>query len=168
MNSSRAELEIEEHIEFQRAGWAADRIGWAVMFAVILAALGGLFGNGLLGANTIATPDGSLQLTYDRFGRYGADSTLTARLSEGALREGEWRLAIARKYLEGMAIDNIEPEPDTVDGGNDALIYTFIAGETTDTVVTFDMTGDSVGSLHGTARLEGSLQSVSFDQFFFP
>jgi hypothetical protein len=168
MNPSRAELEIEEHIEFQRTGWKVDRVGWAVMFAVILAALGGLFGNGFLGATTIATTDGSLQLTYDRFGRYGADSTLTARLSEGALREGEWRLAIARGYLEGMAIDNIEPEPDTVEGENGALVYTFTASETSDIVVTFDMTGDSVGSVHGTARLAGSLQSVSFNQFFFP
>jgi hypothetical protein len=50
-----------------------------------------------------------------------------------------------RDYLAGMAIDDVVPEPDKIEAGDDVLVYTFVAGEPTDLVVTFDMTSNSVG-----------------------
>jgi hypothetical protein len=166
--SPRSELQIEEHMDAQRIGWVVDRIGWITMLVVILTAVGGLFGNGLFGTRTITTRAGAMRVTYDRFGRYGADSKLSFQLSLEALDRGEWRLSIGRAYLEDMAIDDIVPEPDSVEAKSEALVYIFVAEESSDLLVTFDLTGNSVGSVHGSAQLDNSRESASFDQFFFP
>jgi hypothetical protein len=155
-------------MDAQRVGWVVDRIGWLAMLVVILAAIGGLFGNGLFGARTTSTSDRGMRVTYDRFGRYGADSKLLFQMSREALDAGEWRLSIERAYLESMAIDDIVPEPDSVEARPGALVYIFVADEPSDLLVTFDMTGNSVGPVHGAAHLDVSGEPASFDQFFFP
>ncbi len=138
------------------------------MLVVVLAAVAGLFGNGLFGTTTITPPARTMSVTYDRFGRYGADSKLSFQLSREALDGGEWRLSIGRDYLENMAIDDIVPEPDSVEAKSGVLVYTFVAEEPSNLLVTFDLTGNSVGSVHGNAQLENSRESASFNQFFFP
>jgi hypothetical protein len=66
------DLEIEEYIGFQRRDWAVRHIAWAILALVVLAALLGLFGNGILSKANLGDDEMPLQLEYERFGRYKA------------------------------------------------------------------------------------------------
>ncbi len=51
-------LDVEEDMAFQRRNWRAERIGWAAMVAIVIAAVLGLFASGPLSWATAQTPTG--------------------------------------------------------------------------------------------------------------
>jgi len=57
--------------------------------ALIAAALAGFFGGGPLSLTTVRTDDGLLALSYERFGRRGADSVVTLEIQPAAVQDGE-------------------------------------------------------------------------------
>jgi hypothetical protein len=102
--------EIGEDEAFQRRMWRAERIGWAVVALILLAALTGVFSGGLLGRATARDPGGGLSVEYDRFARYGAPTTILIRLEREA--GGEATLRLSRSLLEAFAIARVRPRPE--------------------------------------------------------
>jgi hypothetical protein len=162
-------LDLDEHLGAQRLEFAADRVVWAAMALIALAALLGFFGGGPLGMATVTDPSG-VRLAYDRFGRKGADSVLTFEVPPQAFVRGAGQVWLSRDYLEGMKIDNITPEPDRVSRRGDGLLYYFSApGDSgVPLVVAFDLTGDVFGSHRGRFSSRSPIRTTSFGQFFFP
>ena len=160
-------LQLEENFEAQRRGWIADRIGWAVMAAVIIAALAGLFGNGFLGLGEAQDAAGLLEVEYNRFGRNGADVTLTVQVSETAFTQGEIAVWLPNEYLDAVRIDDIRPAPDKSQAHADGLRFTFLTAGG-DLQAVFDLTGDKVGPVRGAVGLGGPQGAATFDQFFYP
>ena len=70
---------VREDMRLQAAFWAWERATWAVIIAILLIALTGLFAHGPLSQKTMA--DGALSLTYERFQRVTALTRLSARIS---------------------------------------------------------------------------------------
>jgi hypothetical protein len=110
--------EIGEDAAFQRRMWRAERIGWAVVALILLAALTGVFSGGLLGRAT-ASGAGGLSVDYDRFARYGAPTTILVRLDREA--GGEARLRLSRSLLEAFAIERVRPRPEAEGSVADGL-----------------------------------------------
>jgi hypothetical protein len=162
------DLEIEEYIGFQRRDWAVRHIAWAILALVVLAALLGLFGNGILSKANLGDDEMPLQLEYERFGRYKAPMTLKARLGPEAVREGEARLWLERSYLNTMQVETIIPEPDSVESSADHLVYVFSTPSSNFPIeVTFFMQSENIGRQTGRVGLEGG-PSLSFNQFIYP
>ena len=76
MPQTPPDIELAEDMEFQRKNWRAERIGWAVLAFILLAAALGLFGQGPLGGTVVAAGDDSLSLTYERFWRLSSPTRL--------------------------------------------------------------------------------------------
>jgi hypothetical protein len=161
------DLQLDEHYMAQRRGWIADRVGWAIMFLVILAALAGFFGNGFLGLRDARDSTGLLEVEYNEFGRAGADSTLTVQVSERAASQDEIGVWLPNEYLDAVRIDDIRPAPDRSEAHANGVLFTFLTTEG-DLEAQFDLTGDKVGSVHGLVGLGGPQGAVGIDQFFYP
>jgi hypothetical protein len=162
------DLELEEDIGFQRRDWLVRRIAWAVLALVFLAALLGLFGNGVLSEATLGDDGMPLQLEYQRFGRYKAPMDLKVHLGPEAIQEGKVRLWLERNYLNTMQVETIVPQPGSVESGANHLIYVFnISSSDFPVEVTFLMQSESMGRQIGRVGLEGG-SSLSFSQFIYP
>ena len=162
------DLELEEDIGFQRRDWAVRHIAWAVLVLVFLAALLGLFGNGILSKATLGDDGMPLQVEYQRFGRHKAPMGLKMRLGPEAVQEGKVRLWLERSYLNTMQVETIVPQPGSVESGANHLIYVFnVSSSNFPVEVTFLMQSESIGRQTGRLGLEGG-PSLSFSQFIYP
>lgn len=98
---------IEAGMPLQRRLWRAERAGWAVMAALVLAALAGL-GGGEGPAAAARQEAGALGLSYARIQRAGAPSLFTLHLAAepGA---AEARLTLDAAFLDGWRLLEAQP-----------------------------------------------------------
>lgn len=159
-------IEVDQDLEHARSLWRVQRVGWVVMFLILLGAALGLFGHGPL-ADGQARAEG-LTLSYDRFARHGAASSIEAEIEVQALRGDTVALWMTRNYLEGAELESVIPEPERVVTRGDLVVFTFMTGERSQpTRITFNLRPDAYGSEHARAGIEGG-ESVSFRQFIYP
>ena len=163
MAESARSIEIDDDMPFQRRSWMLERIAWGVLGLLVLAALAGLFGSGLLSSAT-ANEDG-LEVRYDRFMRLHGPSNLEVT---APVEGGEVRLSISAGYLDDLQVNTISPEPESVEAGDDGHVYVFAASEeASELVVVFDTEPERIGRLRGEIAVEGGPQ-VGFTQFVYP
>jgi hypothetical protein len=162
------DLELEEDFAFQRREWAWERVGWAVILLVLLAALLGLFGVGPLSWAVTGDAGAPLRLEYERFGHHEGPTTLRVHLGPGVGSEGTAHIWLDRDYLEGVQVESVTPEPEAVEVGPDRLTYIFqIADPSRPTGVTFYLRMGQIGLRTGRVGL-GDEPPLSFRQFVYP
>jgi hypothetical protein len=164
------ELQINEDLGFQRRLWRFQTIGRIVMALVLVAALLGLLGPGLLsnGASDDSPQAGLGVKEYERFLRFMKPTTLRIGLEPGAVMEGEARIWLDRQYVEGFQIQHVTPQPERVEAGSRGLTYVFnVEDPNQPTAFWFDLQPQKMGLLQGRVGLEGK-EPVSFKQFVYP
>jgi hypothetical protein len=118
-------LQLSEELDFQRSAWRWQRVGWAAMGALVLAAAAGLFGQGPLAHHRV-TADG-LQVRYERIAREAALTTLHVEIDATAVRDSGIEVSLDRRYLERVQVEQVTPQPRRVVTGADALHFFFDA-----------------------------------------
>lgn len=98
-------LPIEDEISLHRKGWIVQRIGWVLMFAFLIAAISGLFGEGPFSRKKIQA--GSISVEYERFCRY--EHGMEIRLQSAG--ENISTVSIPQAYLKNFRVATIVPEP---------------------------------------------------------
>lgn len=155
MSSAGQELQVERDLDFQRRDWRFQRIGWALMMAVIIAAFAGLLGGGPFANRRIASPDSSLVVEYDRFIRYAATSEMRLQVrASSASKDGLTRLWFDRAAATAMHLESSVPEVDRTEMRGDSVIYPFRAGARSFTVL-LRMRAQHRGALTMTIGLVG-------------
>jgi hypothetical protein len=110
--SGKRTLEIDEDMDFQRREWSFQRVGVALLAALVLGALLGITGmGGPLSHSIVGEPGGPVQIEYERFVRRGGVATLKVHLSG---MSGEPRLWISDRYFDRVRIESVEPQPHLV------------------------------------------------------
>jgi hypothetical protein len=161
-------LEIEEDIKFQQWEWRVSRLGWVLMALVLLAGTLGVFGVGILSGTTRQSEGGLLEVQYEKFGRHRAPTSLVLSLGPGAVRDGEVRLWIDREYLQGLDIEGITPEPDSVETQGDRLVYVFNAAESQlPVLVNYSLQTNYLGLRQGRVGLDNGPE-LDFWQLIYP
>jgi hypothetical protein len=162
------DLEVHEDLTFENRQWGAERVGWLVMLAVVIAALLGAFGRGPLSKKSRQASDASLSIDYDRFGRLEAQTDVKLHIAEGAVSDGELRLWLDRAYLAKFEIREINPEPERIDLSTDraTLVYR-VSGQKGPLNVNLNLEPIEMGAVKGAVGVEGSAP-VDFDQFVYP
>lgn len=119
----KTSLEIDEDIDLHIKSWTVQRIGWAFMLAVIVLALLGLFGNGVLSERNIVAD--STTLIYERFARYENNTPIEVEALNAA---GSLTVKFSPAFGEWFKVEQINPEPveQRVDDGS--TVYTFKSG----------------------------------------
>lgn len=162
------DLEIAEDLDFQRRSWRAQRVGWIVLGLILVGAVAGLFGPGLLGTSTTGSSGDSVRVEYYRFWRKQSGMPLRIHLSGEALAGGEARVWLSRTYVDAMSISGVTPQPESVELGPDRLTYVLKVDSTGRAVtVSFDVEPEHYGIIRGRAGLDQSSE-VRFNQFIYP
>lgn len=162
------DLEIGQNLDFERRMQTVQYVSWAVMGLLLLAALLGLFGTGLLSKTSLGDPGGPLWMEYDHCLRSQAPQQLRIRVGPGAIRDGKARLWLNESYLERVRIRQIAPQPESVELDPAGQTFTF-AAENLDEPATimFYMVPERAGLLSGQIKLAGN-EPFSFHQFVYP
>jgi hypothetical protein len=110
----------EKYFAVQKVEWRIFRACWILMGLVLAGAALGLFGKGLLSNRTYAAQ--GVQITYPRFMRIENETELYIRVNEAG---SETVIGINNDYLRKVRIDQVIPEPRSVQVRDNTLIYRF-------------------------------------------
>ena len=161
-------LEIGQDIDFQRKEWRAQRIGWVVMALAVLAALIGLTGNGVLARATAGAPADPIRVEYARFDRMQSPSSLQVEVAGEAVTGEQVELWVEWDYLQGVQIERVVPEPESVRGAADDLVYVFAIDEPGQPLtISFDLRHTGFGAKSGRVALPDG-PALEFGQLVYP
>ena len=97
---------IVDEISLHRKGWIIQRIGWCLMFAFLISALLGLFGEGPLSDKKVQS--GNISVEYERFCRYEHGMAIKLKSKQ----ENISTVSFPQEYLENFRVGEIVPEPE--------------------------------------------------------
>lgn len=116
---SQHKYPIEDEISLHHKGWVVQRIGWVLMFAFLIAAILGLFGEGPLSNKKIQA--GNISVEYERFCRY--EHGMEIRLQSAG--ENISTVSIPQDYLKSFRVAEIVPEPEKQVANEGSIQYRF-------------------------------------------
>jgi hypothetical protein len=161
-------LQLDEDIIGQERAWRLERFGWAVMAVTVLAALVGLFGPGPLSHSNASSPDGTLQVQYERFVRMGDTLEMQVQVSGPLARRDELRLRVGAGILEAFQVQQLTPEPsESLPTGEDAILVYMLSGQDDQVTVTFNLQPQAIGPTASHIEVTGG-PIVEFSQFLYP
>ena len=121
------EVAVGEDMEFQRRWWAFEKLVWIFFGIILLLTLLGAFGRGWLAHTCVKSPDGGLDLKYDRIQRTGTPSDLTVAFGANAIHNGEIQLFVSESLINKLGALRISPQPVKSTLGDGGVTYTFAA-----------------------------------------
>jgi hypothetical protein len=160
-------LELDEDLGFQRRSWKIQRVGWAFMLVVGVAALMGLLGGpGVL--STASTRADGLSVHYQRFERFETPMMLRVGLPASKTPDGKIQLRWNRAYLDCFEIRKVIPEPQSVMASAFHLTFVFQAdGLGKAAYVAFHLEPKEAGVLHAELQA-GDARALQFTQLVYP
>ena len=119
----KSSLDIDEAIEHHKKGWIIQRIGWLMMFLVILTGALGLFGEGIISKKKVQT--GNFTTEFDKFLRYEAEMKILVQSTNEAIQN----ISLPKEYIKNFRILRFVPEPLNNYGTGNDVTYNFSAGQ---------------------------------------
>jgi hypothetical protein len=152
-HTSSRSIELQENPGFQLWEWRLQRLGWWALSLVVLAAMLGLFGKGLLSGGEARNAPGSLRVRYERFARVGASNRITLDLPP-AQSSDSVLLHLNRRYFDSVRIETVTPGPAGIDVGPDEVVFRFSTAATgrTPVSIVFDVEPLRAGRLPAVLR----------------
>jgi hypothetical protein len=105
----RPELQIETDLLYQRRVWRAQRIGWIVFVALLVAASLGVFGAGPLSTTVAGSKADGLWVEYERVARALAPSTLVIHVDRRAGTADPVPVMLGGDYVRAAKIESLTP-----------------------------------------------------------
>ena len=156
----KTDLQIEEELDAHRKGWTAQKVGLALLYALILAAAAGLFGDGIA-SNKKQSAD-QVTVESQRFYRFQAPMEL--KITAGNTSGDDVTVSFPNEYLKHFEVKGIVPEPGENRFADNRVEYTFDA--TGDADITFFLIPQSRGNISGSMDVND--QQFQLDHFIFP
>ena len=100
---------VQEHMRWQRLEWRIQKVGYALLLAIVVSGACGLFSKGFLSDRKQVSPHGNLEVKYVRFARQQSDMAMTIRLH--ALRDGLYSITLSGDGVDNFQLQNIQPQP---------------------------------------------------------
>ena len=122
MNKDPQGLEIDLDRSFQEKMWVVERIGWALMFLIVVAALAGF--TGVTGAASSGRAEAAgATIDYPRISRWQTADTLAVDFAESTA--GKVEVLIPKAFTKVFAIDGVTPQPSKVTATPEGQLYEF-------------------------------------------
>jgi hypothetical protein len=148
---------------FHRREWFVQRIAWAVLAAVVIVAIAGVFGGGPLASARVAISGGEVR--YERFVRKRAGTEWHIKPARNTA-SGLFDVGIDASLLDHYEVISIVPEPRTTQLALGKAVYEFdLASAPADVV--FHLEPERIGRALGEMRL-GNSSSTVIKQFVLP
>ena len=162
-------LEIAEDMDFQRASWRVQRVGWVVMILLAFAALAGLFGGGPLSNRVAGELSSGVAIEYERFIRLDAPQAIVFEIAPtGMESDSVARVWLDRAWIDSNQINEISPQPVSSELYADRIVYAFkVSRSPVPLRVRFNLENRAMGRVRGRAGLVNGAP-LSFEQFAYP
>lgn len=156
---------VREDLPLQRKVWRFERVGFVGLLLLIAVSLAGLFSRGPLSEQQVRTPDGRLQVQYQRFSRNGAqdDVVVTANGPPGQMLY----LVLGSRWLEGLSIEALNPQPAPLKSQGRDLVVPMLADAHGSAVLYLTLRSDGIGLYRGHIGLQGG-QTLDVNLFIYP
>ena len=156
---------VAEDMDFQRATWMTERIGWVVVVILMLLALAGLFSVGPLSSVEASDDSGALNARYEYFHRAGAGDVMELTLVP--LDGSGAQLRFDSAFLRAFTIEQVQPEPREWRGEADGAVLVFPPTEGRSFTVQLSLLPEIVGPVQARISLDRQAQlPLSF--FIYP
>lgn len=159
IEASSHELHLDERMDLHRKGWIAQRIGWVFIFALVVAAAMGVFGDGL--ASKTSKSGVNTSISYDRYYRKEARMELRISISNPAVNPV---ISFPGDYITRFKLESVVPEPvqNTSSGG--MVHYTFNGSGPMNII--FRLVPEKMGTIKGEAVVNG--ESFQLSHLIYP
>jgi hypothetical protein len=159
MEKIKTSLQLKDEIDLHRKGWIAQRIGWAVLLLLVIAAAAGVFGTGWLSSRHISRE--GTQVTFERLARFEAPMKLIIHAQK---TDGNVEIRFPLAYLEEIEVDRIVPEPAEQQTGKGYMTFTFKADPSS--AVIFYLVPESAGSIRTEMAVNNTVFHIA--HFIYP
>jgi len=155
----KPDLEINEYAGAHKRGFKIQKIGILAILAIVLLAVLGLFGDGVLSKRTGNSK--SAKVEYQRFYRFEARMEVKIDL---LAFENSNVVSFPKEYLKAFQIESITPSTESTNfKGNRAE---FVFNGPGNGIITFYMIPKEVGSIRGELLVND--ESLEVSHFIFP
>ena len=142
-----------------------ERAGWVFMGLVVVAALLGLFGNGLL--SEVVLKKDQFEMKYQRFLHFGKLTTLDIEVVPQTSETGVVAIAFSHGYLHNFRMETIQPAPESSAHGDQILFWFTATGASEPVKVQIRLEPQKIGMLEGKIFVNGE-DGYVFRQFVYP
>lgn len=155
-------LEIDEDFPHHKSAWKVKRVGWAILFILVVLALAGYTGGGLSSDRTVT--NAQISVTYQRIARRSSEVPFKILIpSEEA---DTIKVQFTSDYLSDMVVKNINPMPVLTSSGQGIFNYYFKNARMGQTQLVFYLKPEKFGSFHFNVRVNDS--ELSLNQLILP
>jgi hypothetical protein len=123
------EIQVGENLDFQRKWWRFENVVWIFFSLIIVLDLAGLFGRGPIARAERHSPDGTINIKYERIERTDSPSILSIEFGPSAIQDGKINLYVSESLVKGLGTERVVPNPLVTAIGNGGLTYTFAASQ---------------------------------------
>jgi hypothetical protein len=149
------EIAVGEDPDFQRRWWKFESAVFIIFTILVVLDLLGAFGRGPLAKAHEATPDGAMNVTYERIERTGTPSVLKVEFGNSAIKANTIQLWANENLVTKLGNKQIAPQPAKSVIGDDGIHYTFDATKQPAATV-FSLQPSAPGLYGLTLRVSGS------------
>ena len=153
--------------------WRWERIGWALIALVVLAAALGLFGGGPLSRETLTVHDGNatFEVEYERFNRLNHVSVLVVRVTAPGAGGEDLNVTLNRDMAEDSTIRSSAPSAEGALSAN-GIVYSFPVEDWAQPLtVSFEYLPETAGYVMTVATIAAGDRSpvrIDLPQFIYP
>lgn len=159
-------LQIDEHLDFQRALGIAQRIGWGVLFLGVFVAVTGALGGGGPLSQASAAGD-ALRVQYPRFARHGTPLKIELQVATAEAGAQPFSITLGGAYGDRLHIDSIVPAPARAWSGAHGMTLEFTPAPGPRQVIRIAGDTDTIGSFAGEVGL-GQRPPLRLRTFVYP
>jgi hypothetical protein len=140
-----------------------EQVTLIVLLLIMAAMVAGLFGDGPLSQTRVLTPSAGVEVSYERFARFGATMRTSINVS---CRGPSTAIVLSARYLESIQVENIVPEPAAVRAVADGVEYVFAHTPGTRVRIHFAMHAIERGDIEGALTTGG--ERAAWRHFIYP
>jgi hypothetical protein len=123
------EIQVGENLDFQRKWWRFENILWIFFALIIVLDIAGLFGRGPVAKAERRSPDGTIDVKYERIERTDSPSMLSIQFGPTAIRDGKVNLYVSQSLVKELGTQRVVPNPLTTQIGDGGLVFAFPASK---------------------------------------
>lgn len=162
------ELDAPVNMRLYHREVIAERLGWAVMAAVLVLAMVGAFGPGWFSRRVVSTAD-AMTIHYSALERHEAPAVLRVQYDPRVVKEGTITLAVSRSFLDQTSPEAILPPPIRSEDRGDAVLFTFQSrpSDAADSAVLYRYRPTGTGTVRFRIGIVG-VAEIALSQFILP
>lgn len=142
------------------------RMGFALLLAIVIAAMVGLFSRGYISDARIANDSGTLRIDYEKYSRLMSDMDM--KITSSQIRENRNRIILGGDFMDSFRIDTLQPQPDKMYSLNGKMVLEYsVSAPGSEQTLWLSLTPMKFGATHSTVAIDNGPE-ITLHQFIYP